>query len=355
MRDMTEHLNNVLSRAAHDTGATFIDIEDVLKGGQLCDGSEYVSGLYSLSLSNLYDRHLNEMFHPNAAGHKKMAEAIAQEIPSISTSMQSSVRPNAKSSEEYLSAPLTRQFPVTDPVLGPNTAYPLRAPQFQFQPNSPIRATVFSNPVLLGDFTADDDGGLDAIFTLPDSVPPGHHTLVIEGVTYSGEPMTLYQFITVSSGMPNDLDGDGIPDDEDLCDFIPEWIDEATGTDICKPSEEERVQSETSPPINNTRPPRDNRSTNKFTQANQLAQQHWHTSNEWRRAPFDPRSDISNPSEHSLPDETNVIDTKNTTDKADHGILLAISLVGVLVLLILVTSIIRNSTKRHNHKRGGNS
>ena len=86
--------------------------------------------------------------------------------------------------------------------------------------------------------TVDASGAFQANITLPSSAGPGYHTVILNGLSYSGEPITLYQFVTVTSGIENDIDGDGIPDDQDRCLFITEWLDESSGVDVCKTPEE---------------------------------------------------------------------------------------------------------------------
>ena len=39
--------------------------------------------------------------------------------------------------------------------------------------------------------------------------------------------------MTVTSGRLGDMDGDGVPDGQDQCNFISKWVDEFTGIDIC--------------------------------------------------------------------------------------------------------------------------
>lgn len=233
LRDMTTRLNDVLSRAAVDAGAVFVDIEDALEGGQLCQGSMYVTGLYDLGIGKIGDDYLQESFHPNHLGHSKMAHAIFAKIPSITSHIDSLVRPGSRSSQEYLSAPTSKRVTVMKSTIDPETFQVIQAPKATFQPNSQVLVTMFSEPTELGSFTADATGGLAAGATIPDTIAPGYHTLVLEGATHSGEPITLYQFITVTSGITGDIDGDGMPDEDDRCNFIIEWVDEATGVDVC--------------------------------------------------------------------------------------------------------------------------
>lgn len=233
IRDMTSRLNDVLSKAAADSGVAFVDIEDALDGGQLCQGSEYVSGLFDNGVLKAIDGKAFEMFHPNATGHSKMAHAIVGQVPSITSNISSLARPNAESMEVYMTAPTSRKTVVMKSVVDHNSFQVIQAPEVTFQPDTMVVVNMFSEPTQLGSFTADGNGGLAAGVVLPDTIAPGHHTVVLEGTSYSGEPITLYQFVTVTSGVPGDMDGDGVPDEQDQCNFIAEWIDEETGIDIC--------------------------------------------------------------------------------------------------------------------------
>lgn len=233
IRDMTSRLNDVLSKAAADSGVAFVDIEDALDGGQLCQGSEYVSGLFDNGVLKAIDGKAFEMFHPNATGHSKMAHAIVGQVPLITSNISSLARPSAESMEVYMTAPTSRKTVVMESVVDHNSFQVIQAPEVTFQPDTMVVVNMFSEPTQLGSFTADGNGGLAAGVVLPDTIAPGHHTVVLEGTSYSGEPITLYQFVTVTSGVPGDMDGDGVPDEQDQCNFIAEWIDEETGIDIC--------------------------------------------------------------------------------------------------------------------------
>jgi hypothetical protein len=233
IRDMTSRLNDVLSKAAADSGVAFVDIEDALEGGQLCQGSEYVSGLFDNGVLKAIDGKAFEMFHPNATGHSKMAHAIVGQVPSIASDISSLARPNAESMEVYMTTPTSRKTVVMKSVVDPHSFQVIQAPEVTFQPDTMVVVNMFSEPTQLGSFTADGNGGLAAGVVLPDTIAPGHHTVVLEGTSYSGEPITLYQFVTVTSGVPGDMDGDGVPDEQDQCNFIAEWIDEEMGIDMC--------------------------------------------------------------------------------------------------------------------------
>lgn len=235
IRSMVAELNDVLWRAARDSGAEFIDIEDSLEGGQLCQGSKYVTGLHDLGVSRLTDSDVDNAFHPNANGHIRMAREIYNQIPNFEQAAQPLPR-SALPGDQYESSKVAMIFKMASDILQVATNMTLRLDSATLQPGSKVSLAIHSDPAHLGEFTVDDTGGLSISLPLPDEIAPGRHALVAEGLSFSGEPITLSQFITVTSNDPSDADGDGIPDSQDSCLFITEWHDESTGENICKPS-----------------------------------------------------------------------------------------------------------------------
>lgn len=235
LRNMTSELNDVLWRAATDSGAVFIDIEDSLEGGQLCGGGKYMTGVHRLLLSGhstAYDQ--RSLFHPNAKGHSQIAKTIFSTVPSVSSVTGSVSRPGAFDGDFYKEIPYYRQHKMINDTLPVNSNVQIATDPHTLKSDSEAQAIAYSDPVSLGSFTVSADGSLRAEITLPESVGMGYHTLVVKGISPSGEPVTLYQFITVTSGIDGDMDGDGIPDMEDRCMFIVEWYDEQSGEDVCK-------------------------------------------------------------------------------------------------------------------------
>lgn len=218
-------LNLTLKNAAIDAGATFVDIEDSLKGGRLCEGSEYVTGLW-------FERYFNNneqknSFHPNAAGHTKIANEIHTTIPSAEniTPLDGIVTPGVPEAATFLS-----KFFEALVVIG--NSLQISGKDFQFKPNSEIEVTGYSDPVNLGNLTASDIGKVLGELDIS-GLEPGLHTIVFRGKSYSGEPVVYYQFLTVAHS-EDDIDGDGIKNKNDRCDFITSWYDEATGKDVCE-------------------------------------------------------------------------------------------------------------------------
>lgn len=233
IRSMVSEMNDVLYRAAVDGGVTFVDIEDSLEGGQLCQGSRYVTGLHDLSTSMVMNSDIQNAFHPNAAGHLRIAQSIYSQAPQPFSAPDVSSRDSAKDGAFYNEAPTTQRQLLSSEVIALSSRFMVANRESVFKPGSSVSLSIHSNPVSLGSVRTNEHGAFSADVVLPEEVGMGFHTLIAEGVSYAGEPIILYQYITVTSDTANDADGDGIPDVQDRCLFIEEWYDEVGGLNIC--------------------------------------------------------------------------------------------------------------------------
>ncbi|NCU38716.1 SGNH/GDSL hydrolase family protein [Candidatus Saccharibacteria bacterium] len=227
MNDAVSELNRVLKAVADETEVTYIDIENSLVGGRLCEGSEYVTGLW-------FERYYNEVersnaFHPNAEGHKMMAANV---ISALSGHVDQPVV-----DQESDDNTAVQQYAYWDDlisegsVLSMDSNVSIESSTQTFQDGSTITVAIFSERTDLGIFTATEQGSLSATVDL-NSIEPGRHVLVAEGVSPSGDTVVLYQFITIVVDV-DDFDGDGILNDFDDCMFIDAWYDEKTGINVC--------------------------------------------------------------------------------------------------------------------------
>ncbi|PID33526.1 hypothetical protein CR969_00295 [Candidatus Saccharibacteria bacterium] len=234
IREMVTEMNNVLWRAANDAGAVFIDIEDSLEGGQICQSSLYMTGVIDMVVSKrVVGFDTAETFHPNHRGHARIARIINHRVRPFSWNQYPGDARQAEDGSVYASASNVRMLrTMAEPhIRGASIA--IKHLKNMFKPYSKVKFYIFSEETKLGELTADSSGSISANINLPDSIRPGYHNLVVKGKTYSGEPITLYQFVTIYSDKEGDMDGDGIPDDKDRCMFITSWIDETTGKDVC--------------------------------------------------------------------------------------------------------------------------
>jgi hypothetical protein len=109
-------------------------------------------------------------------------------------------------------SPTTSQgAPTVDPV-SPLVGGPVEVSGDGFQPNSPIGVYILSDPILLGTALADGNGAFAETFTLPASLTPGLHEIVVMGTAPDGQPRALTLAIEILAA---DTDNDGLTDDEE--------------------------------------------------------------------------------------------------------------------------------------------
>jgi lysophospholipase L1-like esterase len=247
----TNYLNSVIEHAANAVGVQYLDVSDSLIGGRLCDdGQKYVNGI-SFTGTN----EIQESFHPNDYGHIKMTEKIESDInkesllthsictggtilcPKTDNSASKPEIPsyfggqnNVRSSNLHTTT--------TSAVKGANVRINLN--EYQSLPGGSWQATLHSDPIDLGTYTANNDGSLSANITIPASIPVGYHILTLVGQTYSGDPIEYAQDIFIQGSNPNDIDENGTLDSRQPCGpfTLPANIDiDKDGIDdACDPS-----------------------------------------------------------------------------------------------------------------------
>jgi lysophospholipase L1-like esterase len=97
--------------------------------------------------------------------------------------------------------------------------------QAAYQPGSLVSIEIHSDPVQLGTATVSEDGTITATVTIPKTTPVGYHKLTLEGTTASGAAMEYFEPLFVV-GPEDDIDGDGVLNAVDSCDFlVPSGVD----------------------------------------------------------------------------------------------------------------------------------
>lgn len=212
------YLNNIIKAAAAEARVGYIDIENSFGEHVLCglESEKYVNGILSMGESQ-------EMFHPNAAGHVAIHQTIVGGLNGQSLAdnvcnavivcpdPQNAVLPSVP---DYFAEPVSgydwiatqaqslREVAegavevVTNTIEQAAEAAVKLSPT-SFQPMSTVIIELHSDPVGLGEFTVEDDGGLNADVLIPEDIPAGYHTLHVYGYSYSGEPIDYYQIIQV--------------------------------------------------------------------------------------------------------------------------------------------------------------
>jgi len=225
------HMNKMLQKAAHEKQVNFVDIEDSLHGGRLCEGSEYVTGLHDLGFDKIVHRTVDESFHPNTSGHSKIAEQIiaSNAFTSDTTPELSQYSPSSDATMSF-----KRQLVTKSLIVRGSSSISIAVEPYSFSPSSTVSVKIYSEPIDLGGLTTAGNGSLSGEISLTDT-PIGRHVLVISGDSYSGEPIRYFQFIEIAASA-DDNDGDGTFNKDDPCDYVQHWHSEQTGRDQCEPA-----------------------------------------------------------------------------------------------------------------------
>lgn len=200
--NMTQEMNEVLSRAATDSGVPFIDLSNSLVGGRLCDlSSSFVTGSHNL-IPNINDTTVQNLFHPSPLGHVKMASDILSRVSDIyrgNNTPKSTALPTSKLGHVYEQAPVTSKLN-TSYRLQTEAGSPLRVrSDDRLKPGSKVRVTLYSTPQDLGEYVVGDSGNVDLNLAIPKNVEPGQHTIVLDGVSNDGRRVTYYGFMAVTA------------------------------------------------------------------------------------------------------------------------------------------------------------
>ena len=222
-----DRLNSMLVKVSYDEQVSYVNTESTLIGGRICEGEKYITGVTHVYIEDVVDGKFEESFHPNAAGHAKLAERIydsgVYDHDLIPTEGLFTRNVNAIQTfiHEIISGGLAYVSDVINAYFAGHT----------FLPGTTVRVSAYSTPVDLGTFIANDDGSLDLHLQM-NKLSPGMHVLLVEGTDFTGEPVRYYQHIEVHA-TKGDADGDGIKDADDPCTFISALRNPDTGEYIC--------------------------------------------------------------------------------------------------------------------------
>ena len=243
---LINHLNNVIKSAAEKVGVQYVDIEDSLFGSRLCETDSWNVAVNGATLGN--DKFINfgplkgpignESFHPNALGHRQIAQKIAQQTSGFTQPMPTP-NPNASLPSEdglaILNASKSGRALKTinfDGDTSNNVVYRQQpwaiyvdAEKLALKVLSPFKVLLHSDPIDLGTYSTDAVGNLSIQTTIPDTAPTGFHALHLQGQNAAGEEVDIYKMIFVAAN-EEDLDGDGLPNATDPCFAV-----EPSGTD----------------------------------------------------------------------------------------------------------------------------
>jgi hypothetical protein len=211
-----EYMNQIIHAAVVKAGFTYLDIAHSLDGKGLCSGfaSTAMNGLRigddisvtsSLPMLKLIG---SGTFHPTPVGHVLVAESILASHPGLvsdatcaSDPMVCAVAmPSIEPSAYWgVGDGVTRSSFVSDFVTQVATdahQIVISVPEDTFEPQTSVRVEIHSDPRLLGTF-ATENGGINETVAIPLDTEVGFHTLHLFGTNREGEPIDVYEFVTI--------------------------------------------------------------------------------------------------------------------------------------------------------------
>lgn len=237
--EATKFLNQIMRSAAEEAGAIYVNTETSLNKYSLCG----VSKVKAVNGVRLQDS--NESFHPNSLGHVLIYDriwgAVGRKTLSSYKCQDSEYitcpggdkhkivisKYFEKAINENIRAKLNRDI-VADIVKAPGKIA-ITVLDYTIGSNNPIDILLFSEQVHLGTYKANERGGFNQEIQLPEGTKFGYHTIELVTKDPEGNPMRIWKIIEIRSNDPNDYDGDGIPNDIDMCQYI-----ESSGIDSDK-------------------------------------------------------------------------------------------------------------------------
>lgn len=253
-RDFINYLNYAIELAAKKAGVFYVDVSDAFVNYRLCETSNKkniaVNGITNGDdFFGFFGGPIgNESFHPTAKGQELLANEVLRQTNNLTAVMplaDHSIAIPAPTDTMDMLKDLPKQnrairwlTHLDEPVIentkdayggikeaGSAIKINFRSPDVRLSPNSQLDMELHSEPIHLGTAVLDENGEASFEITIPEGTPPGYHTLHFYGKNTSDQDVDLYQGLFVVASM-EDYDGDGIPNDQELCLFVePAYVD----------------------------------------------------------------------------------------------------------------------------------
>lgn len=308
-QDMIRHsvifANETIKQAALSAGIKYLNIENALEGGQVCQGGEYITTPLPKIVANfttvklqvedastmdsrspLHDYiyqsagqhyrksaeamannplttikvYLQETFHPNAIGHEQIYRYVknlmngtslidaqcdgyliqcttanglgaAPELPTYfgvdTTDQRSVVIKNFVGITDVDSGKV--KILDSNQTIQQGSRVKIGISDSENIPGDKVSIYIRSQKRLLGNAIVGENGSIAAEVIIPEDIPVGNHTLIVEPESNKG---ALYVQSVFVIGPEGDLDGDGVLDQQDTCQLIVPSGEDADGDGI---------------------------------------------------------------------------------------------------------------------------
>ncbi len=225
-------LNQTIKHAAEAAGARYVDIENALSGGMLCEpGVKAVNGL-TAGDDAVFSMLGKESYHPTAYGHTLLANAISRQTNNLTQVMPVATHAGqltVNANDSFITGAnypgkWLRQLSFGSMVARLNVLF--RSERFHFDtstlgisPGAAFTIVFHSQEVQVASGIVPADGIIDTNITVP-KLNPGAHTVHLYTKNSSGTDLDIAQVVYVAAS-ETDYDGDGIANTVDSCPTVP--------------------------------------------------------------------------------------------------------------------------------------
>lgn len=239
---LISYLNSIIKKATLEAGVQYVDTENAFAGYRLCEAPKGKSAVNGFTFGKDNGATVagkkfyfigNESYHPTQLGHELLEKKILQTTNNLTTPMPrptSQAKPvfdpnhelirGAEDSSESVAQLTWIGYTDSLRILYKGSTYVLptnKLPQY-FKVGTHIKAYLHSTPVLL--YEGDFNENKKILLQIPETTPPGVHSLDIYGVDANGVERNVRQLVYVAHNEA-DYDGDGVPNEASPCLFMP--------------------------------------------------------------------------------------------------------------------------------------
>ncbi|MGH7241475.1 MAG: hypothetical protein ACREGB_04215, partial [Candidatus Saccharimonadales bacterium] len=255
-QNLIAYLDWTIQQAANSVGARYVDTQGALVGHRLCEATQASMGVNGLTAGNDTGPLKilgSESYHPTVLGHQLLAQAILSQTSNLKAAMpaaDSSITPpnqndplalallgNYPNSGHVPPAQVVHASNVTSDVVYRSLGASMSlGASFGLKPDSPYQVDIDGQGVV-GSFSSDASGSLNFTLPLPATMPTGYRVVAISGVDRIGQTLQVQTIVYVAASQ-TDLDGDGVPNDQESCLIVPDSGVDADGDgidDACDP------------------------------------------------------------------------------------------------------------------------
>ncbi|MDN5835458.1 MAG: SGNH/GDSL hydrolase family protein [bacterium] len=194
INDAISYMNDMLEGLAEYENISYVDVENSLEGGRICESRGYVNSVTDVGVDKVKNDDPS-VFHPNHLGHEKIARTIIDK----NVFLKPDEPDDCACSVFDPPAPKTLTLPqnlVEESKAIWGNVMKMTTSINSFSPYSLVKAILHSDPMLLGEFDVDADGSINAEIPTYD-LPPGEHVLILEGRGLDHKPVKYYQYISI--------------------------------------------------------------------------------------------------------------------------------------------------------------